>query len=286
MELDQNRALLANFLRRCRERISPSVYNIKDIGRRRTKGLRREDVAWLGGISLSWYTWLEQGRDVRPSTEVLERVSKVLQLSPEERDYLFSLVHQRPPPLSLDDQKLVVSPRVRRMIDALPIPAVIHTSRWEIVAWNKPAIGIFRDYKALPLEERNVLWLVLNNSEVDEYADQYRALVHNMVSKLRVDYSHAPGDPSFDRLIERLSASSPQFVELWGDYDVSGEMEGVSVVHHPELGRIIFEHTCYQIEGTFLRMFVFSPIDEDSTHKLQLSNQQLADDFLAEEMVS
>src|SRR5687767_2720403 len=158
------RRQLIDFLKGCRARLTPTQVGLPDTNRRRTPGLRREDVAALAGVSVTWYTWLEQGRDIQVSADVLERISTTLRMSPDEREYLFALVQHRPAPPTAGGTESV-SPTLLRMLDTLALPAMILTRRWDVIAWNR-LIAIIRDYDALPPERRNLLRILLVEDEI------------------------------------------------------------------------------------------------------------------------
>ena len=264
----EHRAQLAEFLKSRRARVSPIDAGLAPTGRRRTPGLRREDVAALAGLSATWYTWLEQGRDVRPSDRVLENLSRTLRLSAEERDYLFALAQSRPAPLASQISE-AVSPAVQRMLDALNVPAMVMTIRWDVVAWNRLVTHHFRDYAAMPSSERNLFKILMTGPDYIQYPDEYLVMARRIVSKLHVDYSQAGGDPAFDRLIEELSGLSALFRDLWRSPEIMGRSEGVHLMRHPSLGGITLEHTSYVVEGQpSLRVVIFAPYDADSAAKM------------------
>ena len=262
------RAQLSEFLKSCRARLSPAVVGLPAAERRRTPGLRREDVAALAGLSATWYTWLEQGRDLRASDRVLESLSRTLRLSAEERDYLFSLAQSRPAPLQsarIDE----VPDSVKRTLNALNVPAEVITPRWDVIYWNSMVTRCFRDYGALPPERRNLIRILMTSPEYQEDPAEYEAMARRITAKLRVDYSQAGGDPSFDDLIEEMSEISPAFRELWRSPEIRSRSEGVHLLKHPQLGGITFEHTSYVVEGSLsLRVVIFAPHDEESADKL------------------
>src|SRR5688572_5978980 len=150
----------SEFLRRCRARIAPEVVGLPEQNRARNGGLRREDVAALSGVSPSWYTWLEQGRDIRVSDDVLERVCKALKLTADERIYLFSLVQHRMPRLA-HEMPSEVPGDIERMIHSLPMPAVAMNLRCDVLAWNRINSEIYRDYSLVPQSERNLMEILL-----------------------------------------------------------------------------------------------------------------------------
>ena len=262
------RAQLSEFLKSCRARLSPQAVGLPPGGRRRTPGLRREDVAALAGLSATWYTWLEQGRDVRASDRVLESLSRTLRLSTEERDYLFSLAQNRPAPLQASRVEELPD-TVRRTLDALNMPAEVITPRWDVIYWNDMVKRCFRDYSLVEPDRRNLIRILMTSPEYQEDPAEYLAMARRITAKLRVDYSQAAGDPSFDALIEEMSEASPIFRELWRSPEIRTRSEGVHLLRHPQLGGITFEHTSYVVEGVpSLRVVIFAPHDAESARKI------------------
>ena len=270
------RAQLSEFLKSCRARLSPAMVGLPAGGRRRTPGLRREDVAALAGLSATWYTWLEQGRDVRASDRVLEGLSRTLRLSGEERDYLFSLAQNRAAPIRATPQAQI-SPAVRRTLDALNLPALVMTLRWDVVYWNRMMTAAIRDYGALPAEDRNLMKILLTSPERRAHAEDYDAMARRIISKLRVDYSQAGGDPAFDALIEEMNEICPAFQALWRSPEIAGHSEGVHAERHPRLGDITFAHSSYVVEGApAQRVVIYAPYDPQSAAKVaQLAGEPI-----------
>ena len=262
------RRQLIDFLKGCRARLTPTQVGLPDTNRRRTPGLRREDVAALAGVSVTWYTWLEQGRDIQVSADVLERISTTLRMSPDEREYLFALVQHRPAPPTPAGTE-TVSPSIKRMLDALAVPAILLTARWDVIAWNDIAARVIRDYGALPPERRNLLRILL--VEDDAYRQNpelYESTARRLLAKFRVDYSQAPGDPAFEELIADLSASCPIFDRLWALAEVVGTHE--AIVTHPRGPGVTFEHSSYVPEGSpKQRLIIFTPCNEVSVAKVK-----------------
>ena len=269
MPAEMHRRQLAEFLRRCRARLEPADVGLPDSKRRRTPGLRREDVAALAGVSVTWYTWLEQGRDIRASADVLEKISTTLRMTLDEREYLFALVQHRPAPLAEDDGEAVL-PELARMIDALHVPALVITWRWDIVAWNQHATHVFRDYGALDDRDRNLLRLLLLNPQFRENAEEYETVVSRVLGRYRVDYGQTPDDERMNELIAELSESCPLFDKLWLQAnEVSSRTLGVNTTVHPQLGRLTFEHSSYVPEGSpKLRLMIFVPHDDITRQRL------------------
>ena len=263
-----HRAQLSEFLKSCRARLSPTSVGLPAGGRRRTPGLRREDVAALAGLSATWYTWLEQGRDVRASDRVLESLSRTFRLSQEERDYLFSLAQHRHAPLTNFNVD-AVSPAVKRTLDSLAIPALVMTPRWDVVYWNRIMTVALRDYEAIPPPERNLIKILMMSPDNRAHADDYERMARRLLAKLRVDYSQAGMDPAFDALIEEMSELSPLFRSLWHSPEIAGHSEGIHMERHTTLGGITYEHTSYVVEGApSLRVVIYAPNDPESAAKV------------------
>ncbi|HEU4617086.1 MAG TPA: helix-turn-helix transcriptional regulator [Gammaproteobacteria bacterium] len=266
--MDSRKAQLGEFLKSCRARIEPSRLGLPAADRRRTPGLRREDVAALAGVSVTWYTWLEQGRDIQVSAAVLERISSTLKLSHDEREYLFALVqHRAAPPLEWRESE--VSPSLQRMLDRLAVPAIVMTARWDVLAWNRIACVVLRDYEKIPKERRNLLRILLvDDALYPKEPALFDAMAHRVVAKFRIDYSTYAGDPDFECLIAELNESSEAFRDVWNSPEVVGRSE--AIVRHPQLGGITLEHTSYVPEGSHaLRVVVYVPYDEESSAKIE-----------------
>jgi transcriptional regulator with XRE-family HTH domain len=266
-KMDTQRRQLTGFLKGCRARLAPVDVGLPDTDRRRTPGLRREDVAALAGVSVTWYTWLEQGRDIQVSANVLEKVCATLRMSADEREYLFALVQHRPAP-PVAGRANEVSPTVARMLEALAVPAIVMTVRWDVIAWNRLANKVFRDYDKMAPNQRNLLRILLVEDE--GYQDDpvaYEATARRVLSKFRVDYSQYPDDPAFEELIAELAARCPIFRRLWNSPEVTGRSEAVA--YHPQLGGMTFEHSSYVPEGSpTLRVVIFVPHDDMSAAKV------------------
>lgn len=265
---DERKSQLNEFLRSCRARLAPSEVGLPERRRRRTPGLRREDVAALAGLSVTWYTWLEQGRDIQVSADVLERISDTLRLSTTEREYLFALVQKRPPPLRgwVGEG---ISPAIRRMLDSLNMPAIVMTARWDVVAWNRLAVRVFRDYESISEDRRNLLKILLVDEKIFEPgSEDYEVMARRILAKFRVDYSQFRDELDFDALINELNAESEAFRRLWNSPEVLGHSEGI--VEYSQLGGLSLEHTSYIPEGApALRLVMYAPHDEPSAAKLE-----------------
>lgn len=252
---------LGTFLRDRRMRLEPASFGFQP-GRRRTPGLRREEVALLANISPTWYTWLEQGRGGSPSAHVLDRIAKGLMLTEPERDHLHILAFGHPPEPRYR-QHDGITPRLQYVIDAMPFsPAIIRTAIWDVVAWNKAAAVILTDYAKLPKEKRNVLRMMFSNERMRAAQDDWRTVARYVVGAFRADAARAGAGVEIRQLVEELSASSPEFKAMWDDNEITSMREGVKSLHHPILGRINLEFSTFAVEGrSDLNMMVYSPAD-------------------------
>jgi transcriptional regulator with XRE-family HTH domain len=262
---ERRRAELADFLRKRRAVIKPEDVGLPNGGRRRTPGLRREEVAQLAGVGTTWYTWLEQGRDVRASLDVLEALSRALRLAPAERTHLVLLGRgEEPPPCKSEER---VSPVVKRLIENLGAnPAYVIGRRWDYLAWNSASVAIFGDLAAVPRSARNHLWMhFMDPSRREMFADWERS-ARVMCAKFRADSARHIGDPSFEQLISTLRKSSPEFCKFWRKHEVARSAEGRKVVHHPTVGTLLFEHAVFNPQSDpDQRMILYTPLPDENT---------------------
>jgi transcriptional regulator with XRE-family HTH domain len=264
----------AEFLRSCRARIKPSDLGLPEPQRRRTEGLRREDVAALSGVSVAWYTWLEQGRQMRVSDEVLERICHTFRLSEDERVYLFSLVQQRPPRLQHDAGQ-VAPPEVVRMIEAAAFPAVILNLRWDPLAWNALNSILLRDYSVLPPGQRNLLEILFTTPK-SVNSVEYEKMAARVLAKLRVDYSKSGKDPLFESLIRRMESLSPLFRRMWREPDINVRSYGEYRIRHAEFGELVFENTAYVPDGhPAIRVVMLIPMDDATRQAIETVRARL-----------
>jgi transcriptional regulator with XRE-family HTH domain len=264
------------FLRSCRARICPADWGLSPVQRKRTNGLRREDVAVLAGVSVSWYTWLEQGRDMRVSDEMLERLCRVFRLTENERIYLFSLVQHRPPRVNCDVQQ-EAAPDIVRMIKSLATPAVAMNLRWDVLAWNRLSAAIFRDYAAMKASERNLIEILFTRLTYKMSPLAFENMARRVLAKLRVDYSNSAPDPRFEALIRRLDAISPLFHRMWRSPEINVGSYGIHRFIHPRYGELAFEHTSYVPDGhPHTRVVICAPDDEATAQAIAQANAEVA----------
>lgn len=272
MNDEQRRRELSDFLRTRRDRLTPADVGLPNGDRRRTLGLRREEVAMLANVSTTWYTFLEQGRNIRVSEQVLENIAAALQLASEERTHLFMLALQQPPP-EKPVQLEVVSSTLQLVLDRFDAvgPAYITGSRWDILAWNQSACILFGDFNAMSNRERNFIWFFFTNEVHRLMLIDWENHAQFIVSKFRSITSRYLGDEKLTELIEDLQRVSPEFREWWSHHDVYARNEGRKEYKHPTVGRLVFEYTVFQPEGSLdLRLVMYTPLPEaDTPEKFQ-----------------
>jgi transcriptional regulator with XRE-family HTH domain len=263
---ERRRAELADFLRTRRASFKPEDVGLPNGGRRRTPGLRREEVALLAGVGTTWYTWLEQGRDVRASIEVLEALARALRLKPAERAHLMLLGRGEEPPPSKPPAERV-STTLRRVIDNLGAnPAWVLGRRWDYLAWNRAADVIFGDLGRVPRAARNHIWLTFMDPARRELFTDWERNYPLLVAKFRADSARHLGDPAFEELIHALRQSSPEFCKAWKRHEVAGDGSGRKVLRHPELGMLAFEHAVLNpTDAPEQRLVLYSPLPEHDT---------------------
>ena len=220
----------------------------------------------LADVSITWYTWLEQGREIKISADVLERIAAALLMSDTEREFLFSLAQHRAAP-PVEAPVATVSPAMERMLAAISVPALVMTSRWDVIAWNE-LTRIFRNYDELGSEQRNLLRIVLVEDESYQLDPvRHEQMVRRGLSKFRIDYSQNPGNPAFEELVAGLTAESALFRRLWNSPEVMTRLENVG--YYPHLGGISFKVSSYVPEGRpMLRLVVYTPYDDQTAEKV------------------
>jgi hypothetical protein len=233
---------LSDFLRNRRGRIAPADVGLPATTRRRTPGLRREEVAHLAGMSATWYTWLEQKRPIGVSPGVLDNLARVLLLDPAERMQLFQLA-LRNPVLECPSKPEIISPLIRRLVDQFnPNPAIVLGRRWDVLVWNHGARAFFLDFNDIQAAERNMLWLLFTHPALRSLVADWRERAQDTLARFRADYGRHAGDPHFVQLVERLKSVSPEFAQWWPRFDIQPVSEGRREYDHPVGGRMIVEH--------------------------------------------
>jgi len=262
---------LGAYLRDRRARLDAAALGFSS-PRRRTPGLRREEVAQRAHISATWYTWLEQGRGGGPSADVLDRIARALMLTEVEREHLFLLGLGRPPEVRYREAE-GVSPRLQRVLDALdPSPAMIKTLTWDVVAWNRAATVVLANYGDLPVEERNVLRRIFCDPRARAINEEWEHVARFVVAAFRADVARAGAGAatSVNALVDELSLRSPDFAAMWAENDVRYYGDGIKHLRHPALGQIAFEYSAFAIDGRpDLGMIVYNPATPEEFERVR-----------------
>jgi transcriptional regulator with XRE-family HTH domain len=262
---------LGTYLRDRRARLDPAAFGFGG-DRRRTPGLRREEVASRANISPTWYTWLEQGRGGAPSADVLDRIAKGLMLTEPEREHLYMLGLGRLPEARYQPVD-GITPRLQRVLDGMTLsPAIIKNAIWDVVGWNRAAAALLTDYSLLPSNQRNILRLMFTNGKGRSRNEDWDSVARFVVGAFRADMARAGAQDSVDaaRLVEELSRLSPEFETLWQDNEVVAHSEGVKRIRHPAAGLVKLEFSSFAVEGRpELGMIVYNPATQADAAKVR-----------------
>jgi transcriptional regulator with XRE-family HTH domain len=258
---------LADFLRTRRARLTPEEVGLPRGNRRKTPGLRRAEVAQMVGVSVDWYTWLEQGRPITPSTQVLERLVETLRLDVNERTHLFLLAQRQPPPALLLETE-TVSPALHHFLDQFGLrPAFVSGRRWDILACNDAGCAVFRDYRQVTApRERNTIWGIFTNPLARQIIVDWEDDARQLLAQFRSSSARYPADAELAALIHDLQLASPEFRAWWPDHEVRGGQEGRKTLKHPQVGYLMFERLTFQVFDTpDLKVIVYTPLEEADT---------------------
>lgn len=252
---------LADFLKTHRSRLNPEAAGLPPRpSKRRTAGLRREEVAALSGVSLAWYTYLEQGRPIRVSEQVLESIARTLQLDTDERNYLFSLTGEwliaEPAP-----KEEGISPSLQYMLDDLGIcPAYIFDDGWNTIAWNRMACEVFGNYDDMDRLNRNLIWRTFTDPDYRKLFLDWEPMAKRLLAQFRIYFAKYIDNPWFLTMVEELKRSSKEFSEWWKDHEVSGIPTGKKGLVHPEVGRLTLDFNNFRLaERPGWTLTVFTP---------------------------
>jgi transcriptional regulator with XRE-family HTH domain len=263
------RTELGAFLRSRRERITPEQVGLPSAGRRRTPGLRREEVASVAGVGVTWYTWLEQGRDINPSPQVLEAIARCLLLDPHERTHLYRLAGSPDP--DHDDASAVLPPTVGPLLDQLePMPAAVVNARYDLLAYNRPYRLLIADIDEIPGSDRNMMWLVCTHPAWKAALLDRDETLPRMVANFRTNMAEHVGEPAWACLLSRLRTASPEFAALWERHDVASPERFTKRLLSPRVGALRLESTSLWLDrrlGT--RIITYVPMDAESRERLE-----------------
>jgi transcriptional regulator with XRE-family HTH domain len=254
---------LADLLRTRRAKLQPADVGLPAHGRRRTPGLRREEVAQLAGISTTYYTFLEQGRDVSPSRQILDALARALQLSRAERDHLYALVDSAPDTRPPE----VLVPGVHDLVQRLdPHPAYVSGRHWDVLAANRAACALWTDWTAKPPEERNILWWTFADPEARKILVEWEAEARAQLARFRAAAARHPDDPKYGELIDRLRGTEVD--RWWRDHDVAPLTSGRKLLWHKDLGRLDLELLVLQVADDPEQKVVTFRVDQADAERL------------------
>jgi len=260
---------LGTYLKDRRAKLDPAAFGFP-LARRRTPGLRREEVAQRAHVSATWYTWLEQGRGGAPSADVLDRIARAMMLTDLEREHLFLLGLGRPPEARYQEPN-GITPRLQRLLDTLDhSTAFIRTATWDVIAWNAAAAAVMTDYSALPDGQRNVLRMMFRDSRVRAAQPNWEAVARYVVASFRADVARAGAARNVQSLVDELCATSAEFAAMWRDNDVRVHGDGRKVLHHPEVGPLAMEFSAFAADGRpDLTLVVYNPATDADADKVR-----------------
>lgn len=260
--MDTRRKELAEFLTALRQRGEPEAFGFPTGARRRTQGLRREEVAQLAGISATWYTWIEQGREVNVSAEALDRLSLALKLSRPERSYLFEMADRRDPQANINEEDTAPETLII-MLDSIEIPAYIMGRTWDLLAWNKPAEALFNGWlnewaKDTPLP--NLLRFVFLHANAKQFVVNWELRARRLVAEFRADCRSRLEEHALQKLVNELIQASPEFERFWKQHDVLERQGGQREFNHPKHGLISYQQvTLRPVEQEQLKLVLLQP---------------------------
>jgi transcriptional regulator with XRE-family HTH domain len=262
------RSELAAFLRACRARVTPEAVGLPPGPRRRTPGLRREEVAQLAGVGITWYTWLEQGRRINASEQVVESIARSLKLDEAERDHLFRLAEIQP---TRKSSSSVLPPEVQQILDALdPLPANITSPRFDVLAWNQAYADLFPSIVE-PGKRANTLWCGLSFPNCCNPVVNREEVLPQLVAMLRSEYGKHVGEPEWESFLAELRLVSPVFTELWSRQQVAWPASVGKIYQHPAVGQIRMQTTSLYVTSIpDARIVVHTPRDEESRERVAL----------------
>lgn len=225
----------------------------------------------IAGVGTTWYTWLEQGREVRPSVEVLRALAEALRLDAAEKQHLFILADRQQPERRAVTPEKVDGPLLHMLQSLVLQPAYVVGRRWDVLAWNPAAVAVFGDYGLLEGDARNIVHMVFTSPHHRRLLVDWEQLARTVLASFRAASARYVGDPDFERLIELMTRSSPEFRAWWPQRDVAHRLSGVKHVRHPSAGAMTFEHMSLSIgDGSDMKLIVYTPLaEQNSIAKLQ-----------------
>lgn len=259
--VDGRRQELGQFLRDRRGSLARAELGLAPIGRNRTVGLRREEVASFSAVSVTWYTWLEQGREINASRQVLEAVARVLRLTGAETSYLLAMGGYAPVPSAEVAMIEEIPAHLQRLLDSLGFPAFAVAPDWGIAGWNRAYAGLYSRIAAVDPAERNLLWLIFTDRHLREMLPDWEETSRHFVAEFRAEAGARLGSAAHTALISRLGKASPEFARLWADRGVERFASRQRVFLHPFLGELVFEqHRLVPSDAPELHLVIYAPV--------------------------
>ncbi|MEW9124968.1 MAG: helix-turn-helix transcriptional regulator [Thermotaleaceae bacterium] len=257
---------IGHFLKTRRAKISPSQVGLSTATRRRTPGLRREEVAQLAGISITWYTWLEQGRPISVSTQVIESLSRVLLLDKQERIHLYLLANQ-PLPADIPGYQGPVSPILQHVLDSLLFcPSLITDQRWNVVGWNKAACLIFGDFSEMSVRQRNIVWAMFTDNKYKQLFVDWNLYAKGLLGRFRSTCGQYIEDSWLAQFIDDLNMQSTEFNLWWSLHEIQSNKEMYKQLNHPVVGILDFEVCNFDVsDNSGLKVIVHTPLPGTET---------------------
>jgi transcriptional regulator with XRE-family HTH domain len=270
---ERRRAELGEFLKARRARLSPGDYGMAPGSRRRTPGLRREEVALLAGVGVTWYTWLEQGRQINASTQVLDAVASTLRLDRAEREHLYRLAEATP--LRSECADRAVPDAIREIVNSLdPLPASLLNGRHDMLMSNSPSEELFWEWHTMPCVHKNTLWCCITEPTARGKFPEYEAHVRYLVARMRSAYSRHIGDPDWEEDIRRLASLSREFADLWARHEVADPEPRTLTYLHPQAGTLCLAVSELQVPALpEARIVVYTPQDDQTREKMPLTRR-------------
>ncbi|MFF5210954.1 helix-turn-helix transcriptional regulator [Streptosporangium sp. NPDC000396] len=262
------RAELASFLRSRRDRITPDAVGLPPGLRRRTPGLRREEVAMLAGVGVTWYTWLEQGRPINVSVQVLDAISRTLELDEAEREHLYRLADV--PTVPQPDVCGQLEPETQLILDHLdPLPAAVYNGRYDLLAWNGTYSALFPGLTSEPPATRNALWQIFAVGQCCSPVVNRAEELPQMVATLRAGFGRHLGEPAWTDFVRRLSAVSPEFASMWATHDVARPGSRMKIFQHSAAGQVRTISTSMALASPpETRLVIYTPLDDESRERI------------------
>ncbi|MDX6350709.1 MAG: hypothetical protein QOF84_5499 [Streptomyces sp.] len=259
---EQRRRDLGDFLKTRREQLVRADLGLPPVGGRRTSGLRREEISYLSDVSVTWYTWLEQGRDIHPSRQVLDAVARTLRLSAAEHTYLMSLAGYTAPKPAAAPVAVTAPASVQRLLDSFPdFPAYAIGPDWGVLGWNAPFAALYPNITTVQVTDRNMLWLVFTDPYLRELMPDWEVASRRFLREFRAEIGPRLGEEPWSDLVARLLRTSEPFRVCWESHDVEGFTSRVRMFRHPSVGDLQVElHRVIPCDHPDLRLLIYTPV--------------------------